>query len=110
MIGRRNRRIVIEERTGATDAAGQPLDTWTEHAKRWAEVKGLTGLGVLRGSDGVTASSTGYSFRIRFTKSITTDMRIVDVDGSVYDITKIQHDLDRKEWTDLVTNTGANDG
>lgn len=42
--GQRNKRIVIERNVGsARDAAGHKVESWQPYAKRWAEIKQLSG-------------------------------------------------------------------
>lgn len=112
MIGKRNRRFRIEKRSGAVDAANQQLDEWVLHKLGWFEVKGQTGMGAIRQhtSDGVGAPVTGYSLRGRFDRSINENMRAVDVDGNVYEIAQVRHDVAGRNWTDVVTKHGGSDG
>jgi SPP1 family predicted phage head-tail adaptor len=67
-------------------------------------------MGVVSGEqNGVEASVTRYSMRIRYRPGIDAGMRVL-LAGVPYDITSVQMDEDRREWTDLVCNRGANDG
>jgi SPP1 family predicted phage head-tail adaptor len=108
--GSLNRRISIQRSGAGRDAAGQPIKTWLDVVITWANVKSQTGMGVVTGEQGgVEASVTRYSFRIRYRSGIDAGMRVL-MAGVPYDITSVQMDEDRREWTDLVCNRGANDG
>lgn len=105
-----NRRITIQEYGRTKDEAGQVIKDWIDRVTVWANVKSQTGMGVVTGDQGgVEASVTRYSFRIRHRQGIDASMRVL-MGGVTYDITSVQMDEDRREWTDLVCNRGANDG
>jgi len=108
--GARTRRITIQKPGPVRDSAGQTIKTWTDLAQVWANVKSQTGMGTIVGDQGGVATSvTRYSFRIRYRQGIDASMRVL-MGGIAYDITSVQMDEDRREWTDLVCNRGANDG
>lgn len=108
--GSLNRQITIQKPGTGKDPAGQPIKTWTDVATVWANVKSQTGMGVVSGEqNGVEASVTRYSFRIRYRPGIDSGMRVL-MGGIPYDITSVQMDEEKREWTDLVCNRGANGG
>jgi SPP1 family predicted phage head-tail adaptor len=108
--GTLNRPINIQRSTDERDGAGQQIKVWVDVVATWANVKSQTGLGTIVGDQaGVTTSVTRYSFRIRYRNGIDASMRVV-MGGVTYDITSVQMDEDRREWTDLVCNRGANNG
>lgn len=108
--GSLNRRIAIQKPGTVKDPAGQPIKGWVDHVITWANVKSQTGMGTIVGEQsGVATSVTRYSFRIRYRQGIDASMRVL-MGGVPYDITSVQMDEDRREWTDLVCNRGANDG
>uniref|UniRef100_UPI0033414048 phage head closure protein n=1 Tax=Castellaniella defragrans TaxID=75697 RepID=UPI0033414048 len=110
--GTLNRRILIQRRDQAQDAAGQPIDAWVDVIKVWAWVKTQSGMAVARqtaNQDGVAMSANSYSFRIRYRTSINDDMRVV-YGGMNFDIKQIRHDIAGHEWTDIVCEQGGNDG
>lgn len=108
--GSLNRQIRIQEKIDGHDAAGQPTKVWADFLSTWANVRGQTGVGTIVGAQGDIASAvTQYSFRIRYRQGLDAGMRVL-LDGAPYDITSVQMDEDRREWTDLVCNRGANDG
>lgn len=107
-----NRQIVIQSRDSGTDAAGQPVWTWTTLATVWASVKGATGMGSIRqaaSQQGVAVELNSYSFRIRYRTDMDAAERVV-FDGRNYDVKQVRHDFAGKEWTDIVAELGGNDG
>jgi SPP1 family predicted phage head-tail adaptor len=108
--GMLNRPVKIQRSTNGRDGAGQPIKVWVDVVSTWANVKSQTGMGTIIGDQsGVVTSVTRYSFRIRYRTGIDSSMRVL-MGGIPYDITSVQMDEDRREWTDLVCNRGANDG
>lgn len=108
--GERNRLITIEKKVPGKDAVNQPIDVWTTHRKRWARPLGNTGMAAIRGAEqGVAVSPGKYSWRCNFHLDSTDAMRVV-YKGTIYDIKEIRHDLQNREWTDLVCETGASRG
>ena len=110
--GMLNERITIESRAAGVDAAGQPNGAWSSFAIVWANVKGQTGMAVIRQSeplDGVARALDSYSFRVRYRTDITTAMRI-NYRSRYFDIKHVKLDYDRKDYTDLVCEVGGNEG
>lgn len=104
------RKVLIEKPTDAVDAANQSLDLWERHAEPWARPLGQTGMATIKGEQqGVDAAINRYSWRIRYNRTITTDMRLVE-DGLIHSIVAVKHDLDRRDWTDIVCEQGGNRG
>lgn len=108
-----NARIEIHSREQVRDELNQPTDVWMLQQRRWAFVKGNTGMATIRQSasqDGVTRDMNFYSFRVRYSpQGIDSGMRVFYA-GRYFDIKQIRHDFVRREWTDLVCETGGNDG
>lgn len=75
--GRLRRRVTIQSQSTSRDAAGQPVDTWTDVATVWAAVEDVQGREIIRGGGAVTAHVT-TTVRMRHRTDIDTGMRIVD--------------------------------
>jgi SPP1 family predicted phage head-tail adaptor len=105
--GTLNRRITIQRPGTAQDGAGQPIPTWTDVVSVWANVASKSGLEATR-SDTPT-SIVSYSMRIRYRTDIDATMRVL-YGGVIYDIRAAIPDQAGHEYTDLVVETGANDG
>lgn len=96
--GRLNRRVSLMVQTSAADAIGQPMDTWTEHAKAWADIKTKTGMESLR-ADRPT-SEVEASIRLRYRTDLTAGMR-VHHGATVYHVDAVLPDEAGREWVDL---------
>jgi SPP1 family predicted phage head-tail adaptor len=106
--GALNRKITLQTRDSGTDDAGQPVQTWTDLASVWADIRGANGLNTIKASlDGVEINA--YSFRIRYRTDVDATKRVV-YGGQNYDVKQVRHDFARKEWTDLICEVGGNDG
>lgn len=102
-----NRRVRIEQRGQGQDDLGQPIDTWTEVATVWCNVRMLTGKETLTSDTDVGIASA--SIRIRYRTDITNGMRAI-VDGVVFNIGAPLPDLAGREYVDLPCTTGSNNG
>lgn len=108
--GERNRLISIEKLVPGKDAVNQPIEVWTLHKQRWARPLGNTGMATIRSAEqGVQVAPGKYSWRCNFHLDSTEAMRVV-YKGMIFDIKEIRHDLHRRQWTDLVCETGGNRG
>ena len=100
--------ITIQSRDSGEDAAGQPLQTWTDVASVWADILGANGMQTIKAPlDGVEINS--YSFRIRYREDINAGMRVVS-NGQHFDVKQVRLDMARKEWADLICQLGGNEG
>ena len=116
--GQLNTLLAIDKRkVDAVDAIGQPIQSdddsaWDlNYAQVWAAGRGQTGMGVIRANEQVQTAVNAYSWRIRYREDITVDMRVREVTrGTVYEIIDIRHDIDRREWTDMICRVGASNG
>lgn len=107
-----NRRIRIERRSGAQDAAGQPLDEWVFVCRAWASILMQKGMGFVSQeaqAGGTEVSRTIGSFRIRRRDGIDAGMRVLHK-GVPYDIRVVLPDLQDNRFVDLGVAAGANKG
>lgn len=111
----RNRRILVQRRSGATDEAGQPLDDWEEAGSLWAGIANETGLGAIRSSlqSNVSPSIARYSFLVSFdaAKALGIDegMRVIH-DGTIFEVKGITRDFKDRKRAFLICEQGGNDG
>jgi SPP1 family predicted phage head-tail adaptor len=111
-----NRRVRIERHEQDQDGLGQPIDTWTEVATVWCNVRMLTGKETLT-SDAEVASATA-SIRIRYRTDVDNGMRAVllkfidrqPVDDVVFNILAPLPNVASREYTDLACSAYANNG
>ena len=114
MIGEHNRRIEIWKPSGAKDAANEPLpNAWTLHKRKWARIRGETGMATIRAAataGGVNTPLDRYSFRVNYDLTIEVTMQIRDTQGMRYNIVGVRHDLAGRDWTDIVAEIGGSNG
>jgi len=115
--GELNRRITIQARSSGEDAAGQPVQTWTNYVKLWANIRGFTGMGRIRVTGPVPADAKNVSIRVRYRTDLTFALRVClnddndePIETNPFDITHVELDYKGREWTDLVSAGGVNDG
>ena len=112
-IGERNRRIEVQRRTVARDAANQPYDVWTTFWRPWVKIIGATGMSAVRAAENGQAATKGrYSMRANYKPPGYVDASTDRVlfEGWAFDITDVRPDLENKEHTDIVCEQGAKRG
>lgn len=83
--GKLDTRLSVQAISTTQDAVGQPINTWTEFARIWADVRYSTGLQATKAD--ADTSKAKCSIRIRHRTDITEAHRLVDlVVGTVYAI------------------------
>lgn len=96
--GKLRDKVVIQQKTGGTDAWGAPLpEAWEDYATIWANVRHLSGTESIKA--GADVSVVRASFRIRWRTDITAGMRVM-VGAAVYDIEAVLPGQ-RREYVDL---------
>ncbi|CAB3867529.1 hypothetical protein LMG26686_02785 [Achromobacter mucicolens] len=111
----RNRRILVQRRSGAVDEAGQPLDEWVNVGPLWAGIANETGLGAIRSSlqGNVAQSIARYSFLVSFEAaralSIDEGMRVLH-DGEIFEVKGITRDFKDRKSAFVICEQGGNDG
>lgn len=108
--GRLNRLLRIEKKSGSKHPSGQPVDAWELHKEKYGNIKSKSGSAATRENGGVPNEAVPVSIRVRYDRTITTDMRVVDPEGTIFSIGTISHDHADREWTDLVCTVGGNNG
>lgn len=97
--GRFNRRIVLQQRSAGYDSLGQPLDTWSDVAPLWADIRMKNGLQSLKADAEVSINQA--SIRIRYRDGINAGMRVVQ-GSTVYEIEAVLPDVAGRKFVDLV--------
>jgi SPP1 family predicted phage head-tail adaptor len=85
--------------TAAADAIGQPLDTWIELRKAWADIRHPRGLEAIGGDK--VGSEVKASIRVRYCTDVTAGMR-VHHGSAVYHVDAALPDETGRQWTDIV--------
>ena len=81
--GRRNHKIVIEEKSVTPDAYGDPVETWTQFAEAWVENAPESGREFLAAKQ--ERADLSRILTTRYIDGISPDMRVVDGER-VFDI------------------------
>lgn len=106
-----NRLILIEARDLTVDDLNQQVDGWVPWTTKWANIKAPSGMSQIKGSQqGLVVAVNSYSFRIRYTPDILNTAMRINLDGQLFDIQSVTHDLANREYTDIVCQLGANNG
>ena len=96
--GQLNRRVTIQQLSSGQDALGQPVQTWTTVTTLWAHILHSSGLETIKAN--AEMSVVRASVRVRYTRQITTGMRVV-ADGFTYNIVAVLPDMETRQYTDL---------
>lgn len=97
--GTLNVRATIQQLAAGVDTLGQPVNTWSDVATLWANVRHASGSESIKAD--VLTSIVRASIRIRYRTDITTGMRVT-AGVYTYNIVAVLPDLGTKEYTDLV--------
>jgi SPP1 family predicted phage head-tail adaptor len=108
-----DQRIRIERPQPAMDADWGPQGAqWVEVMTVWAQVQDVLPSKGETQTSGVQVSTGRSRIRIRFTKGITSDMRVVQLhrDNRVLQIVSQPAELGRKEWLEFMAETYSTKG
>jgi SPP1 family predicted phage head-tail adaptor len=78
--GKLNRRVTIEQKSTVQDAYGQPVETWTEVATVWADIRDQTGKEYFAAQ--ATQNPVQTKITIRYRAGILPAMRVVHGSGT----------------------------
>lgn len=96
--GKLNQRVKIQQLVAGQDALGQPVETWSDLATVWANVRYQTGIEAINSDAEVSLARA--SVRIRYRSDVTAGMRVLH--GSVVlDIKAVLPDETGKAHVDL---------
>ena len=97
--GSLNQRVTIRQRATGSDELGQPVDTWSDVAIVWADIRYASGMESIKA--GAEMSTARASIRIRWRTDITPAMRVVH-GSTVYRIEAVLPDMQRRDSVTLV--------
>lgn len=92
-------RITLQRRDVGQDAIGQPVETWIDVGKVWANIRHPSGLEVSRAD--VPVSIVKASVRIRYRADCDAGMRLQHK-TTIYNVVAVLPDEVRKDYVDLV--------
>jgi SPP1 family predicted phage head-tail adaptor len=102
--GSLNNLITIQQLAAGQDEIGQPVQTWSDFATEWADIRHQSGLETIK-ADAVT-STVRASIRIRYRSDLNSGMRVLH-GATAYNILAVLPDLARKEYVDLACEVVA---
>lgn len=98
IIGRLNRRCVIQTPSEVPDELGQPIPGWVDVATVWADIRMKSGIEAIKA--GAPVSTVQASIRIRYRAGVTAGMRVVH-NLVAYNIQAVMPDVSGREFLDL---------
>lgn len=81
------------------DAAGQPIDSWIDLGKVWADIRATGGLEAIKA--GAATSTVQASIRLRYRTDIDSGMRLIQ-GSTTYNVLAVLPDFVQKRHVDLV--------
>lgn len=101
--------VTIQRRMPVQDELGEQSHEWTVIvAEEWADIRYVSGREFV--TSGGQVSVATVSIRMRWRDDVRASDRIVDEDGTVYDIVAVLPDKRRRQHVDYPCTTGASDG
>jgi SPP1 family predicted phage head-tail adaptor len=105
--GQLRHRLTLQQLAAGQDEIGQPVQTWTDVATDWGDVRFLKGIEAVKA--GAPVSVADCSIRVRFRAGVTAGMRYVE-GSTVYDIQTVLPDTTGKRYLDLACKQGGSNG
>lgn len=102
--GQLTRQVTISRRDIGSDSLGQPVNTWSDFATVWADVRHQSGMEAVKA--GAIVSTVKASIRIRYRTDLTAGDRVA-LGSTTYEIKAVMPDEQRREFTDLVCEVVA---
>jgi SPP1 family predicted phage head-tail adaptor len=92
-------RITVMQPVSNKDANGAVIHDWAEFGRLWADVRNKSGLETIK-ADKVTGIVRA-SIRVRYNTKLNNAMRVI-VNNVIYNIKAVMHDVNSREYTDLI--------
>lgn len=97
--GKLRHRVSLQQPGTTQDDIGQPIVSWTEVAKVWADIRYLSGTEAIRSDAAVSIGRA--SIQIRKRAGVLATMRVVDAAGVVYKINAVLPDMVNRDCINL---------
>lgn len=108
--GQRSERVEIQRPADGQDDYGQPTVGWVSVRPVWANILHRSGIEAIRADAPTSIVQASVRIPLLAAEGVTTAMRVLCADGTAYGIKAILPDRVRREYVDLVCETGASDG
>ncbi|MCH8178209.1 MAG: phage head closure protein [Proteobacteria bacterium] len=100
--GKLRSRVIIQRAVPTQDAIGQPVKSWVELARVWADVRSVSGVAAIRAGGEVAVIKA--SIRIRRRTDVAEGMRVVH-GATTYEVEAVPPAAAGQDFTDLVCKT-----
>jgi len=97
--GTLNNKVTIQQQASTQDDWGQPLNTWTDIATVWADIRHQSGIETIKADSPVSVVKA--SIRIRYRTGVDAGMRVLH-GTTAYNINAVLPDVSKKQYLDLV--------
>ena len=108
--GQRSELVQIQRRADGEDELGQPTVGWAKVTDVWANILHRSGLELIRADAPTSIVQASIRIPAPAAAGVTPAMRVLCADGTAYNIKGVLPDRVKREFVDLVCETGASDG
>lgn len=105
--GKLRNRITIQQRTLTPDSYGQSVESWTDFATVWAEIRSISGRESLIAE--AMQGITNYEVNIRYKAGVVQSMRII-YKNHILDVQSVINDMQANKKLTLFCVEGLSDG
>ncbi|QEZ47186.1 phage head closure protein [Cupriavidus oxalaticus] len=109
-IGQRSELVQIQKPADGYDDFGQPVIGWVKVIDVWANIVHRSGLETIRADTPTSIVQASIRIPAPAAAGVTAAMRVMCADGIAYNIKGVLPDRVKREFVDLVCETGASDG
>ncbi len=99
--------IRIQRLDDAQSESGAPSQEWIDIFSVWANIRYLNGTESIKSDAPISVARA--SIRIRYRTDIVANMRVLH-GATIFNVRAVLPDEERREFVDLVCETGGNDG
>lgn len=103
-IGKLDRRVTIQQLTTTQDSWNHPVESWATLATVWATKQPRRAVEPTEAQQVVALGLVDWF--IRYRSDVTAQLRLLDADGTAYEIVGVQ-EIGRREGLKLITETRA---
>lgn len=108
--GQRSELVEIQRPAEGEDELGQPVVGWVTMTSVWANILHRSGLEIIRADAPTSIVQASIRIPVPAAAGVTPAMRVLCADGTAYNIKGVLRDRVKREFVDLVCETGASNG
>ncbi|SPR97353.1 phage head closure protein [Cupriavidus taiwanensis] len=106
----RSELVLIQRSADGRDELGQPTIGWVTVTSVWANIVHRSGLETIRADAPTSIVQASIRIPAPAVAGVTPAMRVLCADGTAYNIKGVLPDRVKREFVDLVCETGASNG